>query len=347
MNFLLAGYYGYGNFGDELILSALHQSLGPVASALRVLSSHPRATLHAHGLQAISRWNPWILWRALESSSGLILGGGSLLQSATSRRSLWYYRELIEAARRLRKPIFLWNQGIGPFRSSDDTALVLSLLRNVDQVSIRDFTAYHWLISRGADPHHLTLGADPAWLYQWPQYSREESHARLGWTPYPRPYLGLALKPFGHSDQARSFVTALAKFLPSFPGTLIGLASHPIQDAGVILALFKNLSKKTVFFPLRSAPESCLAIQALDGMFSQRLHPLLIGLRCGLPLLAQSDDPKISGLLAETHMRHAQLSSFDIPAWPDWPRAHPQPECFKTLTSRARQSLEPLRHFMG
>jgi hypothetical protein len=79
---LLAGYYGFGNTGDEAILAALVAGLSrrEPSSRLVVLSGDPEDTRRRHGVPAIA-------WRDVEALSAevaqtdlVILGGGGLFQ---------------------------------------------------------------------------------------------------------------------------------------------------------------------------------------------------------------------------------------------------------------------------
>ena len=123
MNFLLSGYYGFGNAGDEAVLAAILQSiLAQQASArFTVTSGNPRQTVQCFNsagtpVSAIPRQEPRALLRALRGCDAFISGGGSLLQDVTSLRNVVYYTALIRFAQVLRKPVMIYAQGVGPLR---------------------------------------------------------------------------------------------------------------------------------------------------------------------------------------------------------------------------------------
>src|SRR5262245_48882345 len=109
MKVLVAGYYGFGNLGDELILSVLLQELKTVYADVSavVLSDRPHYTQTLHKVKAVSRWNPFSLFWQMLRADLFVLGGGGLLQDKTSSRSLHYYLLLVVCARLLRKYVFL------------------------------------------------------------------------------------------------------------------------------------------------------------------------------------------------------------------------------------------------
>ena len=86
MGILIAGYYGYRNWGDEGSLATVLQVLP--RAAVCVLSGDPAFTEATYGVRALPRMELRTVRRAIRESDALILGGGSLLQDATSLRSL-------------------------------------------------------------------------------------------------------------------------------------------------------------------------------------------------------------------------------------------------------------------
>src|SRR5258708_7075114 len=71
---ILAGYYGFGNAGDELILDALIQRCrreNPDTSIV-VFSNSPSETRNHFGVRAVDRWRPWTWVRSLMDASCFI-----------------------------------------------------------------------------------------------------------------------------------------------------------------------------------------------------------------------------------------------------------------------------------
>src|SRR5690554_2806609 len=112
MRLLLSGYYGFGNLGDEAILSGLVGALTGRGHQVTVLSSDPVATAEQHGVAAAHRTRGVI--GALLRNDVLVSGGGGLLQDATSARSLTYYLAVIRLARLLGKRAAVYGQSLGP-----------------------------------------------------------------------------------------------------------------------------------------------------------------------------------------------------------------------------------------
>jgi polysaccharide pyruvyl transferase WcaK-like protein len=79
MGILVAGYYGYRNWGDEGSLATLLQVLP--REAVCALSGDPAFTEATYGICALPRLELRTVRRAIRESDALILGGGSLLQT--------------------------------------------------------------------------------------------------------------------------------------------------------------------------------------------------------------------------------------------------------------------------
>jgi Uncharacterized conserved protein len=94
----VAGYYGFKNAGDEAILEAIARELKARGHQVLALSGDPRCTREEHGIRAAHRLNPLALLQA----DLWLLGGGGLLQDATSPLSLLYYLSVLRLARLFR-----------------------------------------------------------------------------------------------------------------------------------------------------------------------------------------------------------------------------------------------------
>ena len=88
---LLAGYYGFGNLGDEAILEMTLKQILAITKRenITVLSGNKAATQKKYDVNTIDRYSLWSIVKELRSSHVLIFGGGSLLQDVTSIRSIY------------------------------------------------------------------------------------------------------------------------------------------------------------------------------------------------------------------------------------------------------------------
>src|SRR3954466_12860908 len=147
---LLAGYYGFGNTGDEAILASLLAGLSRREPSARfvVLSGDPADTQRRHGVSAIS-------WRDIEALSAevsqadlVILGGGGLFQEywgfdpeallTVRAGGISYYSGPAALAALSRKPLRLHGLGFGPLSSAPAARFTRAVCRAASAVSVRD-----------------------------------------------------------------------------------------------------------------------------------------------------------------------------------------------------------------
>ena len=91
-NILISGYYGFNNIGDESILRTVIDNLREKLPDIdiTVLSHDPAQTSAKYGVKAARRMSLWDIFRCVLHCDLLLSGGGSLLQDATSARSILY-----------------------------------------------------------------------------------------------------------------------------------------------------------------------------------------------------------------------------------------------------------------
>ena len=131
----IAGWIGAGNVGDELLLRVTAQELRRVDLEPVALSRDPARTEREHGMEAI----PHVLWpgngRAL---SGLVFGGGGLVQDRSSPWSpLFQLHRPWEASRR-RLPTVAIGLGAEPLRWPTSRSATRAGLRRCLEVVTRD-----------------------------------------------------------------------------------------------------------------------------------------------------------------------------------------------------------------
>lgn len=193
---IISGAYGYGNIGDEAILSALLATLtelNPNAD-ITVLSVDPTSTSEEHGVRALRRiefpsgirsalkfalaWrNTCKVLRAMRGADLYIIGGGGLFYDyPISTTAYWrerfflyagpIYHWAIEtiAAKAMGKPVMFCALGVGPV----DTRLGRFLIRHVaskaDLITVRDEESRTLLDKLGLDGAPIYVTADPSVL---------------------------------------------------------------------------------------------------------------------------------------------------------------------------------------
>ncbi|MCM3338712.1 polysaccharide pyruvyl transferase CsaB [Paenibacillus sp. MER TA 81-3] len=220
----LSGYYGFNNSGDEAvllsILTALERAGEQAGMKLEpvVLSGDPATTTRLYGVRAVHRMKPGDLLGAIRSCDGLISGGGSLLQDATSSKTIPYYLAVLKLAQWFRKPTFIYAQGVGPVRRESFYPYIRHVFNRSAYISVRDNESADLLTRMGLQRDRMHVVPDPVMGLRLPEAESGDAsaHAMLpvgaaqGFDEAGRPYVGVSLR-FWNED--RTDMTAIADML--------------------------------------------------------------------------------------------------------------------------------------
>jgi len=151
---VLAGYYGFGNLGDELLAESalqLLQKSGVKRERIAILSSSPQKTSKELGIESFDRWNLLEVYRTIRRSRTLLLGGGGLFQDSTSVMSCVYYWGLVLFARLAGTRPWAAGQSIGPLRSPAAKWLAKSAFSSCVFRGVRDPASFEQLCRWGLE----------------------------------------------------------------------------------------------------------------------------------------------------------------------------------------------------
>lgn len=164
---VISGYYGFRNSGDEAVLKSILTALEEESQRSNVtiepivLSGDPESTTAMYGVRSVHRMKLKEVREALKESDGLISGGGSLLQDATGLKSIPYYLGVIKLAQMLKKPTFIYAQGIGPVNRKFFNPMIKSVFKACTYVSVRDEQSADYLRGLGLQWNQIHVVPDP------------------------------------------------------------------------------------------------------------------------------------------------------------------------------------------
>ncbi|ETT67848.1 polysaccharide pyruvyl transferase CsaB [Paenibacillus sp. FSL H8-0457] len=164
---VISGYYGFKNSGDEAVLKSILTALEQEGQAAGVdinpvvLSIDPEWTSAAYGVKSVHRMKLGEVRQAIKDSDGLISGGGSLLQDATSPKTIPYYLGVLKIAQWLGKPTFIYAQGVGPVNRKLFYPMIRSIFRKCTYISVRDMQSGELLQSMGISGEAVHVVPDP------------------------------------------------------------------------------------------------------------------------------------------------------------------------------------------
>jgi len=309
MGTLIAGYYGYRNWGDEGSLATLLQALP--RESIRALSGDPAFTEATYGIRALPRMEIRTVRRAVRESDALILGGGSLLQDATSLRSLLYYLALIRWGLRAHGRVLLVGQGIGPLQRRIGRRLTARVLQRVPFLSVRDADSARLLESIGVPG--ACVDADLTWALA-PQPAPITLEAGVRW-------VGLAPRLWGDAPVQQAFADLCRRLHAEGYRPLL-VPMQESQDRALCEAIAAESGAQVLQSPQH--PAQLLGVMAhLEAMVAMRLHGAIFAASAGAPVLCVSYDPKVDALAAQLDAPTVPLSALGgglAEAWAAFPR---------------------------
>lgn len=330
---LLCGYYGEHNLGDDALLQALLDQL-PTGWRPLVTAHDRQQVERSHGVDTVPRRQLKAVLKGLRQCDGLVLGGGSLLQDATSLRSLIYYAALIGAARLQGKPVLLWGQGLGPLRRRISRLIVRAVLPAASAISWRDPESRALGERLGVS---APSGTDPVWSLPSGRWQGPGGPIVLCWRP----------TPLLTGQRWRPLLEALATLAEEQNRDVIWVPFHQHQDQGLLAALIQqNLMPPSLV--LRSREQPVTSLEAATTLFNQagltvamRLHGLILAALAGSPCAALSYDPKVSAAAAALGSPCADLTEgLEAEALlSNWRACMDQPQSETTL-ARLRSGTE-------
>ena len=299
---VICGAYGRGNGGDNAILEAIIDQLYHIDPDLPLcaLSRSPKETRMGARINAVYSFRLFKTYRLLRRTKLYISGGGTLMQDATSTRSLLFYLFSIRQAKRAGCRVMLYGCGVGPInRRGNRSRAARVLQRCADVITVRDRYSETFLQELGVTAPRIRLTADPALLIDPPDTGiRRDVLAHNGIVPEGK-YAMLSVRPWeGFSERLTAFVEVMEYTYRTYGLTPVLYAMEPRQDLAVARAVAERLRcPHLVLEAGNSGEEIITTIRRMSIVISMRLHALVFASGQNVPVVGIVYDPKVSGFL--------------------------------------------------
>ncbi len=312
---LIAGYYGFGNLGDEAILVGIVRRLKEGWPGARLRVTHGGFSPVLPDVEPVP-WNDLpALVEAAHTADLIVLGGGGIFfdywafeaDSVLTRRmgGVTYYATFPLLATLLRKPLAIWAVGVGPFRSEAARRLTRLSFLQADYASVRDPDSAAVLAELGIEADRVTVAADPAFDLEPVSRQRVEQILRREGVPFGRPLLGVALRQWDVGVDPEVWVTAVAaaldRFVVAHDLTAIFIPfqqvpGHLTDDRQAALEVAARMScpDRVVMLAGNYSPEEVAGLLAqCDLVVGMRLHSVVLAAVAGTPAVCLVYDPKV------------------------------------------------------
>jgi len=305
---LLFGYFGMGNFGDDLLLWTICLRLGRLVEKgdveITVLCDRPYEKLPIP-VNYASRKNIREVAREISRSDVVCAPGGGLLQDKTSLPSLLYYLNIIRTAKSMRKKTALLAQGIGPISSYIGRFFARRILSGMDYFSVRDEGSASLIEKLGVKSDaqvtsDLTFALSKVLMPGEIRPAENSSSNEINILVCP--------KRFGDFDhQVSRLCAALYGVRRIYKEKIINLkiaALHAKQDLAISSELAERLAGEMIEFDQSDPVANYTHFMWPDVVLSYRLHGCVMAAQSRRPFVAISYDPKVSSLAKNFDQRH-------------------------------------------
>lgn len=291
MHVVLSGYYGFDNVGDEAILFSIIESLRRLDTHidLTVLSNNPESTKMTYNVEAVNRWNLQEIRAVLKTADGLISGGGSLLQDATGLKSIPYYTGIMRMAMMLKRPVFIYAQGMGPIHKSISKFIVRTTLNKVSGITVRD-EASHQLLREIGIRKEIRVVPDPV-------LSLDGSAFTCDWLRKQNlngPIVIVSVRDWVSEIPFKHFIAQALDKIAKQGNSIVFIPMHGEHDVKASESVATLMKEKSIIAPGNlTIGEKISIIGESDLLIGMRLHALIFSAITTTPFIALSYDPKI------------------------------------------------------
>ena len=306
---VISGFYGYKNSGDEAVLQSILMALEEQAKELGiviqpvVLSIDPEWTKSTYGVQAVHRMKLAEVRQAIKDSCGLISGGGSLLQDVTGPKTIPYYLGIIKLAQWMKKPTFIYSQGVGPVNRGLFHPMIKSVFKKCAYISVRDQESSELLRSMGLQGKVIDVVPDPVMGLR----PREQGTELNDEIPYEGSLtiIGISVR-YWEKDykELQKIVEGLQLVMKKQPIHVRFLPFHlpiDVEASRYMMELLGDVSsigsQMSICSDMVYPQDMLWEISQCQIVIGMRLHSLIYAANSRVPMIGISYDPKINHFL--------------------------------------------------
>ena len=303
-DFVLSGYYGYKNLGDDALLFSVLCNILQKKPDLKIclLAKSPkkfqrRLESWFSNITAKPRFNFFSVRRAIKNSDALVFGGGTLLQDATSGRSFKYYAYLLKTAQKLGKKTILYANGIGPLYDEKNKEQTKELMSNITLATIRDKDSFNILSNMQIDKDRLCLTADEALTIA--ENSRLNSYKKDFREYIKGDYVAICVRKHKRSstDFAEKFSAAIDAICRKHDLIPVYLVMQPKEDKDFSEYLAAASGRAYVANVEGDIAKTLAIVRSARAVVSMRYHALVFAAVFGIPMIGITYDPKVRSFL--------------------------------------------------
>lgn len=321
MKIFIVGYYGFKNFGDELLLYKIIGDILDIAPDAQFLvwsgdRDYTENFLRDYYVKAVDRFSLEETISAVKISDVVVLGGGGLIQEHYGLKVEHLFREFgrhIQSyaippllGRIFGKRVFYWCLGHGPVVTEDGEEFSRWFYSLADVITLRD--QYSLLeVKRLLPEAEVHIDTDPLFDFDFRSFSQDEIPNTIGFS---------IRKWFNEEEIVQNCSKALKEITESEGLKVIPIPCDLSSDKEVIKRVLEGLREESVvYIDIESVIDVIKAISSCRVFVGMRLHSLISAYMLGKPIVAISYDPKTEefmNAIEGEYVRVTEISKNDI-----------------------------------
>ena len=329
--YILAGGYDTKNVGDYAMLDFLKRKIDQVNSSIQLLVRHDEQHLkNIYGVselinnfeydskeESVGQYFRGLnngedsehlvnLKNKLESSQGLIIGGGRLLIDYTidvMRGPLAYFATLVTLCRFLGVPVYIYAMTIVKCDSEEGSKWLKYIIDNSEKVSVRDEGSVEILRSVGCINSEIQVIPDPAYGLLWEKKSVQSNKkltAGLSVRAIHEKWGGIS------SDNYIQKMANIVKLLQDnnihvigIPHQYYGIDDKRYDDRNILKEIAEHVDFEVITDEVLDLKKYHIIYQELDMLVGIRRHSFIFSAVSGVPVFPFSENPNAARACAE------------------------------------------------
>lgn len=293
---IMSGYFGFSNSGDDAILKSIiesFKSLNPYLN-IKVLSKDPVLTEREYGVAAVDRFKFFDVRKSLKASDMLISGGGSLLQDKTSSRSIWYYLLIMKLAKRYKKKVFVYSNGVGPINKIFNRNITRRVLNKVDYITLRDKDSYDFIKSIGVNNPNIKVLSDP--VFNLKEASDESVCKKFD---INEDTVLVSIRSWIDDEKLIAELSKFLNYLIDEGKNIVFMPMQTPRDTTISEKIAANLKSSTIINEKYPVEILMSLMKNANFIVAMRLHAMIYAIHQNVPFIGLSYDPKTETLLKD------------------------------------------------
>lgn len=334
MKFLIWGYYGYRNTGDEMMLSIIIDILRKIDDKcqITVKTKSPAETREKYGVETLYEnatirktiSEKYDVFKKIIQANVLLIGGGTLLHEypGAGWRSIFRLLKIAILAKVFGTKVVLYGVGVGEILTRTGIIFTRHLVNNSALTVVRDNRSKRILADIGCRSIKVRATADLTFMLYDKKIHRE---SKTGINKKMR--IGVSVLPFydylyqdhiANEEMAIVLAKSLDRLVEMHGAEIYFITMQDdlrISDREYAKLIVEYMDHQRHAYIIDYQPNfvnTYHLFSTMDGAIIMRLHALILAMLNKVPVVALSYNPKVSALMQEAKLNNQIIEIQEI-----------------------------------